>query len=276
VGVLRGRPWRGRRRRATVGWRPTRASIGKRPMRSAADLRNPERRSAADSGDDTIEFEPNPSEDSEESIEAFWGANPNLPMTQLSADQIHDRLTARWSSQIVQVTLMAGIHMSLMFGSEFVNLDFTHAGDERVVKTIYVYVSVFSVIGDFQRANCLIQLIADIGRVLNHRMTDVLTQNPGITSVEWHLMVGELMGLTQLGMAIFALEPWALPALPMAYVYMFCVTVMPGRGAASKARLHNHYGVYDPESGEELHVGWNGDGKSKSSASASSSATDAE
>jgi hypothetical protein len=164
-------------------------------------------------------------------------------MTQLSADQIHDRLTARWSSQIVQVTLMAGIHMSLMFGSEFVNLDFTHAGDERVVKTIYVYVSVFSVIGDFQRANCLIQLIADIGRVPNHRMTDVLTQNPGITSVEWHLMVGELMGLTQLGMAIFALEPWALPALPMAYVYMFCVTVMPGRGAASKARLHNHYGV---------------------------------
>ena len=59
-------------------------------MRSAADLQNPERRSAADSGDNTIiEFEPDPSEDSEESIEAFWGANPNLPMTQLSADQIH-------------------------------------------------------------------------------------------------------------------------------------------------------------------------------------------
>jgi hypothetical protein len=213
---------------------------------------------------------------------AQWKTNPNLPMMQLSADQIHDRLTARWSSQIVQVTLMAGIHMSLMFGSEFVNLDFTHfGGGERVVKTIYIYVSVFSVIGDFLRANCLIQLIADIGRVPNHRMPDVLTQKPGITSIDVGpvSMVVELMGLTQLGMAIFALEPWALPALPMAYVYMVCVTVIPRRGAASKARLHNHYGVYDPESGEELHVGWNGDGKSSGSASGSasgSSATDAE
>ena len=67
--------------------------------------------------------------------------NPNLPMTQLSPDQIHDRLTARWSTQIVTVTLMAGIHISLLFGSEFVNLNFDQFGSEsatRWAKTAYL------------------------------------------------------------------------------------------------------------------------------------------
>eukprot|EP01052_Picozoa_sp_SAG31_P008237 SAG31_NODE_412_length_15972_cov_3.590626_8_plen_228_part_00 len=191
--------------------------------------------------------------------------NPNFPMLQLSPDQIHDRLTARWSAQMVQVTLMAGIHISLMFGSEFINLDFDQFADEsaaRWVKTVYVWVSVFAFVGNILKANCFAQLISDIGRVPDHRMKAMLSQQPGVTRIDQGpLMWFELFSGLQLWMAIGALEPRAIPALPLAYAWGLRLTVFPRHGAAAKARLPNHYDVTDPETGEVLHQGvWDPEG----------------
>ena len=186
--------------------------------------------------------------------------NPNLPMMQLSPNQIHDRLTARWSAQMVQVTLMAGIHISLMFGSEFASLGFdqyfANESTARWVKTVYVWLSVFAFIGNLLKATCFAQLISDIGRVPDHRMKALLSQQPGVTHIDQGpVMWLELCGILQLWMAIGALEPRAIPALPLAYACAMRLTVFPRHGAAAKARLPNHYDLTDPETGEVLHRG---------------------
>eukprot|EP01043_Picozoa_sp_COSAG02_P022432 COSAG02_NODE_1166_length_14154_cov_19.442191_10_plen_233_part_00 len=192
--------------------------------------------------------------------------NPNLPMMQLSPNQIHDRLTARWSTQMVQVTLMAGIHLSLMFGSEFASLDFDQffvdESATRWVKTVYVWCSVFAFIGNLLKANCFAQLISDIGRVPDHRMKALLSQQPGVTHIDQGpLMWFELSSMLQMWMAIGALEPRAIPALPLAYAWGLRLTVFPRHGAAAKARLPNHYDLTDPETGEVLHRGvWDAEG----------------
>eukprot|EP01046_Picozoa_sp_COSAG06_P077490 COSAG06_NODE_25258_length_641_cov_0.950185_1_plen_141_part_10 len=47
---------------------------------------------------------------------------PNLCMLALTPQQIHDRLTGRWSNQLVPTALMASVNLSLAFGSEYAGL----------------------------------------------------------------------------------------------------------------------------------------------------------
>ena len=49
--------------------------------------------------------------------------NPNLAYLRVKPDQVVDRLANRWSSQLVQATLLSAINLSLAFGSELAGIN---------------------------------------------------------------------------------------------------------------------------------------------------------
>ena len=125
-----------------------------------------------------------------------------------------------------------------------------------------MWVSVFAFTGNLLKATCFTQMISDIGRVPDHRMIAMVAQSPGVTAVDsGSLVLVDLLGMLQVWMAVGALEWRALPAIPLAYFWAVRITVLPNTGAASKARLPDHYSVIDPERGEVLQQGLRYDSK---------------
>ena len=60
---------------------------------------------------------------SEEMAAMMSLTNPNLTYLRVEPDQVVDRLANRWSSQLVQATLLSAINLSLAFGSELAGIN---------------------------------------------------------------------------------------------------------------------------------------------------------
>ena len=147
------------------------------------------------------------SDDSDETA-TDWDAmisNPNLCMLALTPEQIHERLTGRWSNQLVPTTLMASINLSLAFGSEYAGL--TSSGElGDALRHLFLSVSIIAFFLRMMVVQSFVQLIADLGRVPDSRMHDWLRQtNP--SKVERALSIpAELCSLVQICIALYAVS----------------------------------------------------------------------
>lgn len=132
-------------------------------------------------------------------------ANPDLCMLALSPQQIHQRLTERWANQLVPATLLAGINLSLAFGSEYTGL-VSVGGINEVTRQVFLCASVAAFSLRLVLVTAYVQLISDLGRVPDTKMHEWLRQTR-TTKVEASLTIpAALCTFVQVGIAFHAVS----------------------------------------------------------------------
>jgi hypothetical protein len=156
------------------------------------------------------------------------GSGLNDSMQLLTPQEVHDRLSSRWSVQTTPLLLSAGINLSLSFGSEALALkegfmrghDSVEKTDEELLYNIFMFVSASAFILNMMSFAAFVRAIADLGRVPNNRkkMADYLsTCNLGVAD---HLaQQATLMTLLQVAMAFYGMSVLAFSGFMSTYAW---------------------------------------------------------
>ena len=186
-------------------------------------------------------------------------AKANDSMVALAPQEVHDRLSSRWSVQTTPLLLSAGINLSLSFGSEYVYLNqgFLRddneicsnkprvatdpiCNDENSVYHFFVFVSAAAFALNMMAFSAFVRAMADLGRVPNNRiiMKEYLT-TCDLSVADQLGQQAMLMTLLQVGMAFYGMNAWAFVGFVASYVW--CLIFMWYRTRNEQTRLGSLY-----------------------------------